>query len=79
MPFTTELEVGIMFRRYPEVTVKQYYNMMKSVMAHQLPFEYTMSCGTVFGYSKFSEIPKVDTPCMCGNPRHYFVKYEIGG
>ena len=34
-----------------------------------------LPCGSVVNYKTFEDIPKVDTPCFCGNPLHWFVQY----
>ena len=36
----------------------------------------TMECGNSVDYRTFDDIPDVDTPCPCGNPQHWFIKYR---
>jgi len=36
----------------------------------------TAPCGCAVHYRSFDEIPEVDVPCPCGNPRHTMIRYE---
>lgn len=35
-----------------------------------------MSCGGSVVYRSLDEIPAESTPCPCGNPDHWLIKYE---
>ena len=35
----------------------------------------TMPCGNVVSYKTFEDIPRQDTPCPCGDPKHWLVRY----
>jgi len=35
----------------------------------------TMPCGTTVTYP-LNGLPEVDTPCPCGNPNHWIVRYK---
>ena len=42
-----------------------------------LPFiTIKMPCGVEIVYQLFDDIPEVDTPCSCGNPKHWVVRYK---
>ena len=35
-----------------------------------------LPCGYKVVYKNAGEIPTVDTPCPCGDPKHWIVKFE---
>ena len=37
----------------------------------------SMPCGNEVRYKTLDDIPTVDTPCLCGNPNHWFVKIGV--
>lgn len=37
---------------------------------------FTMPCGKVIHFNDIDEIPMADVPCSCGDPTHWFVKYN---
>jgi len=40
-------------------------------------FHFTMpECGTHVDYRTEADVPLVDTPCPCGNPAHWLVKWD---
>lgn len=39
----------------------------------------TMPCGKEVVYANTGEIPNVDTPCPCGDPNHWIVRFEKNG
>jgi len=39
------------------------------------PFTCTLPCGHVVTYATAADIPLFDTPCPCGDGRHWLVKY----
>jgi len=41
-----------------------------------MPFTLTLPCGNSITYPDIDDIPMADIPCPCGNPTHWFVKYE---
>ena len=38
--------------------------------------EITMPCGHKIIYEDTGKIPTVDTPCPCGDPSHWIVKFQ---
>ena len=40
--------------------------------------DFRMPCGQSVKYESLSDIPKEDTPCPCGNSKHWLVKYLKG-
>jgi hypothetical protein len=47
-------------------------------LSKSLPASIKMPCGNVFSLDDISKLPKTDTPCPCGDPSHWLVKYIIG-
>jgi len=41
------------------------------------PVTVEMPCGVKRVYDDLSFVPLVDTPCPCGNPDHWLVRWEI--
>ena len=39
------------------------------------PVEIEMPCGHVIHWESWRDIPREDTPCPCGDPSHWIVKY----
>ena len=37
---------------------------------------FTLPCGGRASYHDIDDIPLVDVPCPCENPRHWLIKYE---
>ncbi len=37
----------------------------------------TMPCGEKFIVERREDFPASDVPCSCGNPNHFFIKYEV--
>ena len=35
----------------------------------------SMPCGQKVSYGKPEDVPVVDTPCPCGDPNHWLIKY----
>lgn len=47
---------------------------------HKLPILHiTMPCGETVQYKTVFDVPTETTPCTCGNPKHFFIKYDITG
>ncbi|MFH1739565.1 MAG: hypothetical protein ABIH23_11205 [bacterium] len=44
-----------------------------------LPSETKLPCGNIFQLNSLDELTGHDVPCPCGNPNHWFVKYEAMG
>ena len=42
-----------------------------------LPLTIEMPCGEVATYETLEDIPLVDTPCPCGDPDHWSVRWMI--
>ncbi|MDO8671221.1 MAG: hypothetical protein Q7O66_07290 [Dehalococcoidia bacterium] len=40
------------------------------------PVSYSFPCGFVGNYGTLDDVPMEDTPCPCGNPAHWLVKYS---
>jgi len=40
------------------------------------PVVVTMPCGANAIFNKAEDWPAEDLPCSCGNPNHWFIKYE---
>ncbi len=53
------------------------YDKVRESVKEKLPFSYTLPCGNIFSANCLEDIPSLNTPCPCGNPRHWFVKYSI--
>lgn len=43
-------------------------------MYQTIDMEIILPCGNRAFYKTLDDVPVVDTPCLCGNPEHYFVK-----
>ena len=43
------------------------------------PIEIEMPCGYVIHWDGWQDIPREDTPCPCGDPSHWIVKYGDDG
>ena len=41
-----------------------------------VPVKITLPCGGHATYNARADIPLVDVPCPCGDPRHWLIKYE---
>lgn len=39
-------------------------------------YEFLMPCGYLYVLASMEDIPLVDTPCPCGNPEHWLVKWD---
>ncbi len=65
-----KMHVAMMFQGGPEaIRVIQQY----------LPFKYKMPCGHTYELTDIDDLPAGDLPCPCGDPEHWFVKYEKAG
>ena len=40
------------------------------------PIDLTMPCGERVIWESREDVPRVDTPCRCGNERHWFVRHS---
>lgn len=79
------LYVGIQFQYIKGFTLKKARKLWKQPVEEECkkhgwdgkpPFpRITMPCGESVTYQTFEDIPMVDVPCSCGNPRHWFIKY----
>jgi hypothetical protein len=49
------------------------------VRGYKFPQILYMSCGHKQKVDSIEDVPSVDTPCPCGNPKHWIVKYELEG
>jgi hypothetical protein len=50
---------------------------IEAVKALTLPFSCILPCGNEYSVESIDDLPKADLPCPCGNPNHWFVKYQI--
>jgi hypothetical protein len=55
------------------------YEAMLSDAAKTLtfPFSCILPCGSEYAIESTDDLPTTDLPCPCGNPNHWFVKYEV--
>ena len=80
--------VGLYFQRSKGIDAAEYRKELKKQIEEFVyqednvnfdePFiKLTMPCGKSLSYQNFEDIPQVDTPCPCGNPKHWLVKYDV--
>lgn len=56
---------------------EEYLRKMAEEIKDDLPYRFVFPCGKVFELNNFSDLPRENVPCPCGNPNHWFVKYVI--
>jgi hypothetical protein len=59
-----------------QYTEDKYLKEIKKELLADGPLFVMMECGNSIFYSMPEEIPECDTPCPCGNPDHWLVKYS---
>ncbi len=76
--------IGLQFRKEGDVSWAAIRPMMEAELLIRAKegdplVDIEMPCGQRLIYWKLEEIPFFDTPCPCGDPRHWLVKYEEVG
>lgn len=79
--------VGLRFQKLGSLTKEDVRSLWKSeleAMARHRGWngegriylvDETMPCGHKVSFKTFKDIPATDTPCPCGDPAHWLVKY----
>ena len=67
---------GIHLRRVVLVPRRAYLRVFRNSHGDMMPVFVSMPCGELMEVYTWDSIPLVDTPCPCGNPRHWLVKWE---
>ena len=55
---------------------KGYRGAALGYILDRLPYTIKMPCGIVAEYKTWDDIPQKDTPCPCGNPKHWLIRFE---
>lgn len=70
--------VGFLFRHNPGVTPQQHREYVRPFWPSSWwPCRVRMPCGQEIQCDDLDSIPLYDVPCPCGNPTHWFVKWEV--
>lgn len=75
---------GILFQRvkwqtWEEVMPSLWGMVEENNRGLYFPCTISMPCNSVVTYKTLNEIPKQDTACPCGNPKHWLIRWrEIG-
>ena len=72
--YTFAEKIAMMFEVTIDELIKQGY---KKNDAGLFPYELVMPCGVKRIYDDIYFLPVVDTPCPCGNPNHWLVRWDI--
>ena len=65
-------DIGIMITTYDKQEFKKWLNSVA------FPICITLTCGNRLDIKREENFPFEDVPCSCGNPNHWFIKYEKG-
>lgn len=81
--------IGILFQKSKDISWEEALPLMKAESIrlfeeqgkdHTAPdfiwCEVTMPCGNRATYKRPEDIPLKDTPCPCGDPNHWLVRYR---
>ncbi len=53
--------------------------LTEAIEGIQFPLQaITMPCGFRLAYKTHAEIPRITTPCPCGDSKHFLIRVEIG-
>lgn len=51
--------------------------LAQAKQAALLPFSFTLPCGNTYSVDSVEQLPQDNLPCPCGDPKHWFVRYEV--
>uniref|UniRef100_A0A6M3L799 Uncharacterized protein n=1 Tax=viral metagenome TaxID=1070528 RepID=A0A6M3L799_9ZZZZ len=61
---------------YIGILAPNHWFLAGLVRGQEKPLGISMPCGNSITIATEQDIPLKSLPCMCGNPEHWFVKYE---
>ena len=74
----TELSIAVLVQEDGVVTRQEIIRRGWDdlLQGHDMPIQVSMPCRTTVLWEQVDDVPLVDTPCPCGDERHWVVKYE---